>query len=786
MNLFHTIALITVAHTPHLRASRELEYGWEQLQQTLSSARHWTEAPTAGPDTLRTTALAECQRLHLPDDARVLLLADAHLVLTTTALAQLHQALDEHGPWAMVYACDGTHLPATPPDYCTLRGLERYQARVAAMPSPLATCIPAPQPPYHSPRLACLTTAGALRRLHSGKVGISDMNISDMNISDISDISHFEVAAAFVHHFADYHQGQRTEVIELIPARARSVLDVGGGEGGFLRALQAARNCTTHLAEFSASACEAARPYVDHVWQGDFLTQPFNGLPHQGQAAFDCISFLDVLEHAAQPQDWLQRAKTLLAPDGVVVASIPNVGHWGVVADLLEGRWDYCPVGIHCVTHLRFFTEHGLQELFAQAGYVIEQCERVQVPCPPQWREHWAQTPGLAVQAESWDTYAFLIRARPIATAPVSIPTATINPAKDTCAILVNYFGADDIATAVQSVRADVPDLPIVVVDNSDDAAEHRKLQQLLPQDINLQVLRAPGNIGFGRGCNLAAEATSASHLLLVNPDVLLLPGCVQTLRQALEDDAALAAVAPRQFLDTAGQWQLPPSWFPTALRAWVSERTQRDAYTALRVAKAARAENLRYWTSSSPLRQRALSGAVMLLRRNALPEGLLFDPRFFMYFEDSDLCMRLRQKNIPVAVIPQAQAIHAWRNLPHKGIMMAEGAEIYFNKHYSNDQGWLHKSRTMSTPPLPHAARPWQPGRATLSVPTDWENGWMLELSPSPLIQPAIGLIGTGPQANIAAEVLSCFEGAAVYGRLGGIAAPVGACQLFYWPASK
>ena len=354
----------------------------------------------------------------------------------------------------------------------------------------------------------------------------------------------------------------------------------------------------------------------------------------------------------------------------------------------------------------------------------------------------------------------------------------------DTCAILVNYFGAADIAAAVASVRADEPDLPIVVVDNSDDASQHHKLKQLLPADV--RVLRAPGNIGFGRGCNLAAQASPAQHLLLVNPDVRLHPGCVRALRQALEHDATLAAVAPRQFLDTACQWQLPPAWLPTAVRAWVTERAQRDTDAALRLTKAARAENLRYRSTHNPMPQRALSGGIMMLRRSAMPSNEpIFDPRFFMYFEDSDLCLRLRQKGAKMAMVPQAQAIHAWRNLPHKAVLMAEGARIYFDKHYPNDQRWLHKAQTMPGQPVLHAIPLWQPGSNALPVPPAWQTSWILELSPSPLLQPAIGMAGAGGYATVAAEVLSCFEGASVYGRLGGMDTPASACQIFCWPAS-
>ncbi len=114
------------------------------------------------------------------------------------------------------------------------------------------------------------------------------------------------------------------------------------------------------------------------------------------------------------PRNGLQRARELLTPGGSAVASIPNVGHWAVIADLLEGRWDYCPVGIHCVTHVRFFTEHTLRDLFLDSGFAVERLEYVKVPCPAPWAAHWAQTPGLEVQAAGWDTYAFLVRAHPI------------------------------------------------------------------------------------------------------------------------------------------------------------------------------------------------------------------------------------------------------------------------------------------------------------------------------------------------------------------------------------
>jgi hypothetical protein len=99
----------------------------------------------------------------------------------------------------------------------------------------------------------------------------------------------------------------------------------------------------------------------------------------------------------------------------VVLASIPNVGHWSIVADLLEGRWDYVPAGIHCVTHVRFFTEQSVRNLFDRAGFAIARIERVIVPANPAWLAQWqiaCQAIGLKMDAPSLDAYAFLIVAK--------------------------------------------------------------------------------------------------------------------------------------------------------------------------------------------------------------------------------------------------------------------------------------------------------------------------------------------------------------------------------------
>lgn len=363
---------------------------------------------------------------------------------------------------------------------------------------------------------------------------------------------------------------------------------------------------------------------------------------------------------------------------------------------------------------------------------------------------------------------------------------------KRCCAVLVNYFGAVDTAGAALSVLGDAPDTSLVVVDNSNDQDEHTLLRSLLPRAAH--VIDAGENLGFGGACNLAWKNREEEFMLFVNPDVRLLPGCVSALTALLARLPSVAAVAPRQYLDAACQWLLPPAWLPTALRAWTHEKALRNGRGWRRLALAARAEHLQLWQADSALQQRAVSGGVFMLRRDALSPGEdPFDPRFFMYFEDSDLCMRLRMRGAVVMVEPAAKAVHAWRNLPHKAPLMAEAAATYFAKYDpAGCSPWHAKARQLTSAPPDPGAWPvfndW-PTDQGMRVPVALQSGWLLELALSPLFQTVIGRFGSGGVIEEPTDVLALLGAAEVFGRLGPqskIAADGSLPLYFRWRADR
>ena len=316
-----------------------------------------------------------------------LVLAIAHpwISLESRCLARLLYSLTLG--YDIVEACDSKNfLPMQEPDYATVRGMERY---VDAYGDASISHINLREESCAILRLMTVDTWNSRGNL--GAVG-------------------GKVAGAYLHDVSGYFSGDRSDVIAMIPESARACLDVGGGLGNFLKLAKSRLGVETHLVELDAEIAEKARgnQCADFVTSGDFLK-------YSAPTRFDCITFLDMLEHVEEPEQHLIHSKQLLSDGGVVIASIPNVGHWSVVVDLLEGRWDYAPAGIQCITHLRFFTLKSILALFDRCGFLVEQIQPVMAQCSDSLSADLSRLDGLKIDLNGLNAYAYLILARPSA-----------------------------------------------------------------------------------------------------------------------------------------------------------------------------------------------------------------------------------------------------------------------------------------------------------------------------------------------------------------------------------
>lgn len=204
------------------------------------------------------------------------------------------------------------------------------------------------------------------------------------------------------HQFADYYGETRADLIPYLPVDAKDVLEVGCGRGFTGRLIQQQLGCRVTGVELHPEiAAEAAR-HLSRVITGDILSVDVDG-------RYDAIVASELFEHLADPDAFLLKMMPLLKPGGVIVLSVPNVGHYSVVEDLLAGRWDYVPAGLLCCTHLRFFTRRTLTDLMARL-----QCEATIVPQITELPERFRQvTASLPSDPDSLRTRGFYVVVRP-------------------------------------------------------------------------------------------------------------------------------------------------------------------------------------------------------------------------------------------------------------------------------------------------------------------------------------------------------------------------------------
>ena len=197
-------------------------------------------------------------------------------------------------------------------------------------------------------------------------------------------------------------------------------------------------------------------------------------------------------------------------------------------------------------------------------------------------------------------------------------------------AVVVTYNSAHCVPDLAQQLRG----WPhVIVVDNGSADDTVAQVQQQIPQ---AQVIALPQNLGFGTANNRGFAAAITPFCLMINPDCGLRAEHAQALWETAQQWPDAAIVVP-QLTGSDGKPQLNYGW----IRHW--------------------------WGSKGPGAQGVscvanACGAAMLLRLDNQPQGGWFDERFFLYYEDEDMCLRLMQEHKPVVIQPDVLVAHSNR----------------------------------------------------------------------------------------------------------------------------
>lgn len=167
----------------------------------------------------------------------------------------------------------------------------------------------------------------------------------------------------------NYYTYSRKELYPYIPQQLSKTLDIGCATGVFSEHIKQKFNAEVWGVEMHKESANIAEGKLDKVLIGMF-DEVKDKLPI---GYFDCVFFNDVLEHMMYPNECLIDVRKNIAPDGVVLASIPNVRNVAVLRELVFGKdFKYQDSGIMDKTHLRFFTKKSIIRMFEQCGYTIE------------------------------------------------------------------------------------------------------------------------------------------------------------------------------------------------------------------------------------------------------------------------------------------------------------------------------------------------------------------------------------------------------------------------------
>ncbi len=181
----------------------------------------------------------------------------------------------------------------------------------------------------------------------------------------------------------------------------------------------------------------------------------------------------------------------------------------------------------------------------------------------------------------------------------------------------------------------------LVVVDNNSPALA-RNAYTFLQTDPHAHLIRLKKNVGFGRGNEEGVRFAQGEFLAFVNPDIEVQQRCFDSLLSALEKDKNIGIAVPvletkdKKFLENT--WDFPTFWGLVGRRVWKKRMPQ---------------------PRENPKEVHWAQGSFLVMRKDFFEKLGGFDPRFFLFFEDTDLCRRVWEAGKKVVQIPTARAFH-------------------------------------------------------------------------------------------------------------------------------
>jgi hypothetical protein len=252
----------------------------------------------------------------------------------------------------------------------------------------------------------------------------------------------------------------------------------------------------------------------------------------------------------------------------------------------------------------------------------------------------------------------------------------------DISLIIVNWNGKDLLRECLRSVReerarADAPTGVVIVVDNASSDGSAAMVREEFP---DTQLIENSENVGFAAGNNCGLRICRGRYAALLNSDAQLQAGALRALVTFMDAHPDAGAAGP-MLLYPDGRWQPSGRPFPT-LRRFLAEVTGSYARAG---------GDARLLRDVDPAQVREVdevSGACMMVRREAWEQAGLLDENFFLLYEDVDWCRRIKDCGWRIFYVPPARVVHhygASRRAVSEPVHLAalQSVHYYFAKHH-------------------------------------------------------------------------------------------------------
>lgn len=221
----------------------------------------------------------------------------------------------------------------------------------------------------------------------------------------------------------------------------------------------------------------------------------------------------------------------------------------------------------------------------------------------------------------------------------------------DVSIIIVNYKTPVLLKNCISSIfdKTEGVNFEIIVVDNDSNDGSDPLIKENFP---SVNYLQSGSNLGFGKANNIGVKIAKGRNIFFLNSDTILLNNAIKILSDYLDENSNVGVCGGNLFDERLKHIHSFSPRFPGIY-------SELDAIINGRLSKLKQNTTLQYNTLNYPIQVAYICGADMMVKATVLEEAGVFDPDFFLYFEEAELSFRIKKQGYDLFNVPQAKIIH-------------------------------------------------------------------------------------------------------------------------------